>query len=246
MSFKNERGFGKIALMQKHVAPHKNASPLGIGSYSVSEAARLLKIDARNIRRWLGGYQNKDEHHPPLWNTQWPIRERHLELGFRDLMELRLIARFLNAGLSMRALRLCLKHASDVIGDDHPLSTRKFQTDGQTIFLEAADKDADAILDLKSKQLSFRQMIAESFLDLDHNEDGTVIRWRPFHGRKSIVIDPLRAFGQPILAVAGIPTLTLSQAYEAEGSEEAVAALYDVTPQAVRDALQFEKELLAA
>jgi hypothetical protein len=29
--------------------------PIGIGDYTVPEAARLLKVEPRNISRWLGG-----------------------------------------------------------------------------------------------------------------------------------------------------------------------------------------------
>lgn len=227
----------------------KNAMPLGIGCYSIPEAARLLKIDAASIRRWVSGYSYKrgNERHrqPALWPVQWP-QGRSVELGFRDLMELRFVAQFLEIGLSLQTIRTCLRHARDSIGDDHPLSTRRFQTDGRTIFLEGL-KEADvAVLDLKHKQYALRDIIARTFRDLDFDESGKVMRWRPFHGRKSIIVDPARAFGQPIHAGSGIPTLTLAQAFEAEGSEDIVANLYDVSIQVVRDAISFEKELLAA
>ena len=57
--------------------------PLGIGYYTVPEAARLLKMPAVNIRRWPGGYRytkGDDEFvMPPLW----PRDYEHIELGFR-------------------------------------------------------------------------------------------------------------------------------------------------------------------
>jgi hypothetical protein len=37
-------------------AQRKDAPPIGIGFYTVPEAARLLKIRPLSIRRWLGGY----------------------------------------------------------------------------------------------------------------------------------------------------------------------------------------------
>lgn len=45
--------------------------PLGIGYYTVPEAARLLAIPAINIRRWLAGYHYSGAGvrygQPPLW-----------------------------------------------------------------------------------------------------------------------------------------------------------------------------------
>jgi len=65
---------------------------IGIGFYTVPEAARLLKIPPVNIRRWLGGYTYRKKGEtidlPPLWRPQLPSSEHHIELGFRDLIEL--------------------------------------------------------------------------------------------------------------------------------------------------------------
>src|SRR5688572_17413532 len=79
--------------------------PLGVGYYTAPEAGRLLHIPARNINRWLGGYRFSSKGHDvdmlPLWQPQLPRAEKHLELGFRDLIELRFVKAFLDAGLSL-------------------------------------------------------------------------------------------------------------------------------------------------
>ena len=77
-------------------------------------------------------------------------------------------------------------------------------------------------------------------------EGDIVVRWRPFQGRDSIVIDPRRAFGQPIAAISGVPTVALAEAVTAEGSTERVARLYEVPVAVVRDAVRFEASLQAA
>jgi uncharacterized protein (DUF433 family) len=87
-------------------------------------------------------------------------------------------------------------------------------------------------------------MIDRTFRDLDISDD-IVTRWRPFDGRQSIVIDPQRAFGQPIASEYGVPTIVLAQAAQAEGSVEQVARLYDVSASVVRDAVRFEHSLAA-
>jgi uncharacterized protein (DUF433 family) len=227
-----------------------NDIPIGIGFYTVPEAARLIKAPARNIRRWLGGYSHNNKgivtKISPLWTPQLPRFDERLEIGFRDLIELRFVQAFLDAGLGLKTIRNCLERARDCVNDDRPFSTRRFKTDGRTIFLESLRTSGESeLLDLKSQQYSFKQVVESTFRDLDISDDA-VGRWRPYKGKDSIVIDPGRAFGQPIVAAFGVPTIVLAQSVEAEGSVERVARIYDVSTETVRDAVKFEASLRAA
>jgi uncharacterized protein (DUF433 family) len=225
-------------------------TPIGIGYYTVPEAARLLRIRPLNIRRWLGGYRFEQDDQtiemPPLWKPQLPGYEHHIELGFRDLIELRFIKAFLDHGLGLRTIRHCLEYARECVKDDRPFSTRRFQTDGKTIFLDSLkDTGDDELLDLRSRQYVIKKIIERTFKDLDISDE-IVTRWRPFGGKESIVIDPQRAFGQPIASRSGVPTVTLADAVNAEGSVQRVSYLYDVSVSVIRDAVNFENSLKAA
>ncbi|ESZ35060.1 hypothetical protein [Mesorhizobium sp. L2C066B000] len=223
----------------------------GVGSYSAQEAALLIKTSARNVNRWLKGYtyRRNDVVHDiePLWQSQVPNGDdEHLEIGFRDLIELRFVKAFTQAGVGLLAIRNCIEYARECVGDDRPFSTRRFQTDGRTIFLESIERTGKSeVLDLRKKQYVFRQVIDQTFKDLDIENDA-VARWRPYRGRPSIVIDPERSFGQPIAAKSGVPTVALADAAEAEGSVERVARLYEVSAAVVRDAVNFQHDLKAA
>ena len=238
--------------------------PVGIGYYTVPEAARLIRVPSLSIRRWLSGYTyaTRDGERrtvPPLWTPQIPAFEKQIELGFRDLIELRFVAAFLDAGLGIQTIRRCLDHARAHVDDERPFSTRRFRTDGKTIFFEFAERaisaesdtsdlpreDRQTLIDLKNRQFAFRDVIAQTFKDLDLDDD-VVARWRPFRGKDTIVIDPQRAFGQPIATSSGVPTARLASALKAEGYAQRVALLYDVPVRVVRDAEKFENELAAA
>jgi uncharacterized protein (DUF433 family) len=224
-------------------------SLLGIGSYSPTEAGRLLKTPARNIRRWMAGYSYSERgetfHSPPLWTPQLPrFDQDHIEIGFRDLIELRFIKAFLDAGLGLKAIRHCLDYARECIDDERPFSTRRFRTDGKTIFLESLQHagEDEQLLDLKKRQYTIKGVVEGTFKDLDI-EDDVVARWRPFQGKASIILDPTRSFGQPIAAQTGVPTIALADAAEAEGSLDRVARIFEVAPAVVRDAVAFERSL---
>jgi uncharacterized protein (DUF433 family) len=236
------------------VPPHASEIELlGIGLYTVPVAARLLRMPRINIRRWLGGYsfrQSAQVHQmPPLWAPDIPIRDGHLELSFRDLIELRFVHAFVSAGVGLLAIRNCLDYAREVVGNDRPFSTSRFRTDGRSIFLESLERlpeeDDPKVLDLKRHQYVFKKVLEQTFKDLDV-EDSEVARWRPYKGRATIVVDPERAFGQPIAADFGVPTIALAEAAEAEGSVERVAAIFEVPEAVVRDALKFEQGLAQA
>ncbi|TKT81489.1 hypothetical protein XW59_005865 [Aquamicrobium sp. LC103] len=202
------------------------------------------------MNRWLRGYtyrrSGEERRMPPLWSSQHAEVEDHLEIGFRDLIELRFVKAFIDAGVGLLAIRNCLEYARKCVEDERPFSTRRFETDGRTIFLESIEKAGESkLIDLKKRQYVFKQVIERTFKDLDI-EDDTVVSWRPFHGKRSIVIDPNRAFGQPIASDFGVPTVALAQAVQAEGSVEDVARLFDVSVNVVRDAVTFEDELMKA
>jgi uncharacterized protein (DUF433 family) len=224
--------------------------PLGIGYYTTAEAARLIRTSARNIRRWLGGYTYREvlgessRYMSPLWQPQLPqFEDENLEIGFRDLIELRFVNAFVKAGVGLKAIRNCLEYARECVHDYHPFSTRRFHTDGRTIFLEGLKRSGQKeLLDLKRRQFVFRELIQKTFKDLDL-EERAVVRWRPFDGKPSIVVDPARAFGQPIISQFGVPTATLAEAVDSEGSVGRVARIFEVSPSSVRDAVAFERSL---
>lgn len=235
--------------MNLHASREMAPATLGIGFYGAVEVARLLAIPPRNVRRWLGGYTYEDENRkvsmPPLWVPQLPRVDGMLELGFRDLIELKFVKAFMNAGLTLNAIRRCMAAAKEMIEDERPFSTRRFRTDGRSIFFEiAGGAEQGQLIDLRTRQYQMGSVIERTFRDLDV-EDDFVARWRPHNGKASIVLDPTRAFGRPIVADFGVPTEVLADAVTAEGSIDAAAHAFEVPASVVRDAVSFEARLNA-
>lgn len=223
---------------------------VGVGLYSLVDAAQLLKAPPRKLRRWMDGYDYKEDdslHHvAPLWMPDIPKIDNQIKLSFRDLIELRFVRAFLEKGIDIRAVRNCIDYARQCMNTDRPFSSGRFRTDGRTIFLESLEAACEPkLLDLKEKQYVFKQVVEQSFKDLDLAGD-IVTRWRPYRGKDSIVVDPTRSFGQPVASASGVPTIVLAEAVKAEGSQTRVAAMYEVEKSVVQDAVRFQEELLAA
>lgn len=221
----------------------------GIGVYTASEAARMVGMSPQTLRRWLLGYSHAKtgealRQESPLWHPQYdPDEHDGVLLGFRDLVEARIVNALRGKRIGLPTIRTCLDRAREIIGQDRPFSTPQFKTDGKTIFLEITrGLDEPQLIDLRRSQGVFNRVVAPSLADLDFGPDGAE-RWWLLHGKKTIVADPERAFGQPIIAEAGITTARVAQAVEAEGSVAKVAQLYEIKPRLIRDALAYEQQL---
>src|SRR3546814_525183 len=141
-------------------------------------------------------------------------------LGFRDLIETRIVNALREKRIGLPTIRICMNRAREIVGQDHPFSTSQFKTDGKSIFLEITrDLDEPELIDLKHKQGVFRRVVAPSLADLDFGPDGAE-RWWLLHGKQTIVADPERSFGQPIVAQHGISSAILALAMKVEGYVE--------------------------
>lgn len=217
---------------------------IGIGVYTPAEASHLLGVPAGKIVRWLQGYERRGTHHPRLWRPQINLDDGRVYLGFRDLMEVRVANAFIERGLSPQKVRRAIEIASKMMAEERPLSTARFRTDGRTVFLQMLDEDGgDRMIDLFRSQHVFREVIEPSLRNVDYDDGGLPFRWWP-HGKQArIVVDPHRAFGQPVEADSGVPASILSAAAQAEGSPEKAARVWSVPVAAVRRAMDFQNAL---
>lgn len=219
---------------------------VGVGLYTPAEAARLLRIPANKIVRWLRGHEASGRWYERLWQPQVQLGDGRVYLGFRDLMELRTAHAFMEAGVSAIMIRRAIVEAQKYINEERPLSTTKFRTDGRSIFLEVADESGDTkLLDLFKRHYAFKRIIEASLKGVDFEGIAPVRWWRASRAQK-ILLDPERSFGQPIESESGIPTAALAAAAQAEGSPEAAARVWQVPPQAILRAIRFETELAIA
>ncbi|MGL4636322.1 MAG: hypothetical protein ACRCWF_10095 [Beijerinckiaceae bacterium] len=237
------------------LAKKNPVSALGRGVYGAAEAVRLInfqkndtarrKIGIPTIRRWIGVNNGASQKNSPLWQPDYKNQGPELEVSFRDLIELRFIKAFRDAGVSLQTIRACIDGAVELVGSERPFSTAKFRTDGKTIFEQATSKVHEgSMTDLRTRQNVFRTMIEPSLKDLEFEGD-ELVRWRPLGKGSNLVVDPAKAFGRPVILGFGVTAETLANAVPVEGSKEAVARLYEVPISAVRDAITLQQRLAA-
>ncbi|MBC5765084.1 DUF433 domain-containing protein [Ramlibacter albus] len=227
---------------------------IGRGLYSLGEAASLIGVRRAQLKRWLYGYdfahtyagRKKTYHSEPLWHPAYvdePTKER--TIGFADLLEARIVNEFVKHGVHPLVVRRCLEKAREIFKTDYPLTSTRFCTDGRTIYAEAlADIREHELLDLRSSQFAFRDVIKPSLYAGIEYRDGHASRWFPLQRSRSVVIDPDVQFGKPVTTLSQVPTGALYACYLAERkSRSAAAKTFDVSPSEVDAAVRFETSL---
>lgn len=217
---------------------------IGLGLYTPAEASRLLHVPASKISRWLRGHHIGVHQYDPLWAPQVNLGDGRIYLGFRDLMEVRIADKFISYGILPQRVRSAIRLASEIMGEDRPLSTARFRTDGRDIFFQVVEtnengEQRERLLNLFRRQYEFRQIIEPLLKTVEFDQQGIPLLWWPLGRRANVVIDPERSFGQPIDAASSVPTAILAAAGRREGVAAAAHA-YDVPATSVRHAIRFE------
>ena len=230
---------------------HQVSSRIGKGIYSVGEASKLTGVSRQNIRRWLYGYHYTKGgtrlFQAPVLNHDYAPYENIHALSFLDLMEIRFVDQFRIYGVSLQTIRIAAQRAAGLVQHSHPFATKKFFTDKTTILAQlVADPNEPELIDLAKRQYEIHDVVLPFLYEgIDFSEFDIAERWWPRGRRFEIVVDPHRSFGKPIVDGPGIPTEILADAYRVYGSVERVAEWYEIQPQDVRAAVEFESNLAA-
>lgn len=229
--------------------PESNVAYLNSGIYTVGEASALTGVSQSRIRRWLRGYRvtSRGRKYNPLWLGQFKPIDKKLALGFLDLIEIKFVDAFLNQGVSWDMIHKVRDKAAKLFPNEtHPFCTRRFMTDGREIFVQLHDETKEpTLLDLASSQQVFGRIMAPFLTELDFGDGDILERWWPRGKERGIALDPKRNFGQPSVFKEGIATRVLARSVEANGSIAEVARWYEITAEAVQQAVEFEHKLAA-
>ena len=216
------------------------------GFYTAQEVATLLGMDSTlSIYGWLQGYRRSNS--PAIINRQYRNRYNRQEVGFFDLLEIRFINHFRKQGVSLQSLRKAAALARNVLGQQHPFATSKitFMTDTKDIFLKTAERTGDKILlNLMTKNyasyVALKTALAQGVEF--HTETGLAKCWFPKPKQfPNIYLNPLIAFGKPVIKGPKIPTKPIFENWRAsEKDVDAVADWFDLPKSLAEEAIRFE------
>jgi uncharacterized protein (DUF433 family) len=223
--------------------------------YQVNEAARLLRLPDKTLRRWLDGDWRHGEFTEPL------IRQEatgSTDVTWGEFVEAGFLREYRVKRLPIERLRPLLSDLREELNTPYPLAEgRPLSRDGRTLLWrlqERHDLDRSLYMVVEGMEAGYQLVlttVAEEFVD--HVEfDPHVVRpfdkWYPVGRQKSsVVLDPRRAFGLP--NIKGVRTEALAELIDAGESALAVVAAFKpfgVTEADVREAVVYQHFLLEA
>lgn len=223
------------------------ATPRETPAYTLTEAARYLRLPAATLRSWIVGRQYPTargmSEFPPLIRPASPGPPPLL--SFTNLIEAHVL-RSLRAehGVEVKALRKALAYAEQKLGIDRLLLREDLRTEAGKVFLDRYGQ----LIDLTaSGQLALRRVFDDHLQRVEWDESRFPIRLYPFISTLSptpdrpIVIDPRIAFGRPIVLRHGVSTAAIAERIDAGETVAGVAADYDLDSSEVEEAVLYER-----
>jgi uncharacterized protein (DUF433 family) len=215
-------------------------------AYTFVEAAHYIGVPVATLRAWCvgQGYKHRGEarRFEPLLRLDGRSDQG---LSFLNLVEAHVLAAIRRAhGISMPRVRAALAFVAGRLGADRPLLDARFQTDGVDLFVVELDRIVNVSCE---GQLEIASMIRAHLARVERDETGTPIKLYPFTRKEPVAgapnpveVDPSIAFGRPVLRGRAVPTAVLADRFEAGDSLRRLADDYDVSAEAIEEAIRCE------
>jgi uncharacterized protein (DUF433 family) len=219
---------------------------LEIGIYTIPDAAELVGAPQTSVRVWVEGHTGKQS--PIIENQLGRVGDK-TAISFANLMELRFIARFVEAGVRLQDIRSIMTEVREALNHRHPFATQTvFKTDGKKIVAQIALRNGVRIVDLKTRNYEMPTVVMKSLReDVVFDPQGEAIEWRPRPKiAPNVIVHPRISFGRPVLKRSNIPTETIAKAVKVEGSAQFVADIFEIPLRNVKEAVKFEEHLARA
>ena len=215
-------------------------------AYPLAEAARYVRIAAATLRSWVVGRPYPKAggvaHFRPLLIL--PDRNKPV-LAFNNLVEAHILrALRTEHGVSIQAVRKALDYAERELGIRRLLLRRELRTNGGELLL---DRYGELINLTRSGQLAMKKLLEAHLHRVVWDADDFPRRLFPFvhnesvEAPRNIAIDPLVAFGRPVVMKRGVTTGAIAARIDAGEDVEEIAADYNLEPRDVEEAVLYER-----
>ena len=219
--------------------------------YSVAETAQYLGVPASTFHTWVKGYVRRPSDRRTVVGA--PILSVVAQSGpepsvpFVGLAEGMVLAAVRRSGVPMQRIRPALLELQASIGIEHALASSALYTDGAEVlydFAKAQRDDAIAasardLVVVRNGQRVFTDVIADYLQRIEYASDGyAAIVHLPDYLRRQVVVDPERAFGQPIFVHGGARVRDVLDRFQAGESLTELAEDYGVPVIELEDAVR--------
>lgn len=218
---------------------------LNVPAYPIGEASRYLRLSPATLRSWFVGRPyptaRGTSHFRPLLI---PSRREPATLSFSNLIEAHVLRSLRTEHrVPLAAVRQALHYAEKQLRIEHLLLREELRTSGGEIFLE---RFGELVNLSASGQLAVREIFEAHLSRVEWGVLKAATRLYPFvfgeaTDAKPIVIDPAISFGRPVVDRVFVSTRSIVERIDAGEDIADVAADYELSVEAVKEAAVFER-----
>ena len=225
--------------------------------YQMNEAARLLGIPDKTLRRWLDGDRRFERVIEPLIRAE---RTGETDVTWGEFVEAGFLCVCRNRRLPIERLRPLIVALREELQTPYPLAqARPLYSDGRQLLWREQQSlgiERELFLVVEGSGENAYQLvlapIAKQFFDRveyepPDTEGGVAAKWFPWQKHRRIVLDPRVSFGLP--NINGIRTEVIAELRTAGESVSALREMfggYGITRRDIDEAIHFETSLWAA
>jgi uncharacterized protein (DUF433 family) len=223
-------------------------NPRELPLYTITDAARVVRINPATLRSWALGRSYPTRSGQKSWNPliRAADQKRGL-LSFVNLVEVHVLSALRGKQVRVDRIRGATKFIRDEVGTAHPLADVDLHTDCVDIYVEYLGR----LINISSAQATLRPLVERYLVRVERDEKGLASRLFPItrddgSNARSVVIDPARRFGRPVLDDTNLETAIVADRFFAGDSTAVLAADFGIGEANVEEAIRFESQLRAA
>jgi uncharacterized protein (DUF433 family) len=232
-------------VQRRMVQPRTNLADAA--AYSLREAAALIGVPVSTLHRWTKGFPAKRGTSAPIIVTPAP----HF-LSFTNIVEAHILAGFRKERVALEKIRRAVRFVDRHYRVKHALALEDFQTDGVDLFIERLDH---GLVNASRDGQNAIRAVMQTHLRRVEYQHGRAIRLFPLirptragaqilpqdDAPRTVVIDPYRAFGRPVLDGTSVPVEDIFSRWQRGEAIKQLASDYEVTLAEIEEALRAAK-----
>lgn len=218
--------------------PFETQSLIGVGTgiYTLPDIANILHLPAGKVRRWMHEY----------WHLRFSSSAesefsygsgKELVTNFLTLIEFFTFYQLRQEGVSAQKIVKAHQVLAKTFRTKYPFAKSNLLTDGKQILFDG--EVGNIIKADETLQITIKEVIEPFCKKVEFNEDDIVKRFYPMGKDHSIVIDPKRQFGQPVIDNTNVLVETVYNLHCGGESVETIISLYAITVDQVNDAINY-------
>lgn len=211
---------------------------LGEGIYTAADAARILRIPYWKANYWFQYYVKHKLFETIAFRYHFPIKDT-VAVNFLTLIEMYVFYQLKDKKVKISDIITAHSEMSKALNTPYPFAKEDLYVDPKgKLWFGEYDQPITADKRMQTTLANFAKLFLTK---VDFGNKKMATKFYPLSRDKTVVVNPQNQFGQPIIEDTNILTDTIYDLHLGGDSSEMICKLYDITPQNVKDAIEFSK-----